>query len=167
MHVWKYRKGDVRKIVPWLKMLIGSAFLLFWFIIFSPVTQTEIEMARALMATWGGEMLLLGSNKKDVSWLSWSGSCCEANQSITFLWSRTCAIRCWLAPGVKFGSGPGRLRFTERQQTGLEDSSHWINKIVLILFECSKNYRHLESQWGSREFIEVKHQGFFNEVHRK
>lgn len=36
---------------------------------------------------------------------------------------KTWTIRCWLAPGVNFGPGPGRLRFIEKQQTGLARST--------------------------------------------
>lgn len=127
----------------------------FFFFFFSPGNLDWNESGKTKnIATRAGETLLLGSNNKadrcsltelirellgsnpvhtPLAFSFVEGSALGANMFWRVLAKRTRIIRCWPAPGVKFGFGSGRLRFTERQQTGLADSSCWRNKIILIL----------------------------------
>lgn len=140
MHVWKYKKVDVWKIVSWLKIAQHSfyfsllCFLLNcngngmrWWDAAVGLQQEKCimtELIRELLWSKPVHTILT------ISFVESSGT----NMFWSMLAKKIWTIRCWLAAGVKFGSDPGRLRFTERQQTGLADSSHWTNKIVLILF---------------------------------
>lgn len=150
--------GPMAEAANWLSVSFFFFFFIFYFFLLSSFLQADLTAMKVTRpkpswhewmwpCCWDPTTELI-----DVLWLSWSESeLLGSNPVHTLLafsfvevsalgtkmfWkvlSKKCqTIRFWLAPGVKFGSGSGRLRFTERQQTGLADPSHWRNKITQI-----------------------------------